>query len=159
MSLKSFEASSTVSSTVSSRHQPSRGSRSSGSSLLEAPEALGAAMRGPRGSGSGYLEAPEALGAAISRLQRLSRPKWLRPQISRVFSSILEPGDLSGNSPDGSGRLEEAFRRLRAGSRGLPGGFEWPRERSEAALKRVKWLRVTSRALEEARNPPEPTAN
>ena len=61
-----------------------------------------------------------------------------------VFSSILKPGDLLGS---GSGRLEEAFRRLRAGSRGLPGGFEWLRERSEVASRRVKRLGVASRAL------------
>ena len=208
MSSKSFGASSTVSSTVSSRHQPSRGSRSSGSSLLEAPEALGAAMRGPRGSGSGYLEAPEALGAAISRLQRLwerpsrrsrgsksthrEAPEAPRAPISRlprlgerpsrgsrgsgcshleapealeaqvaptsVLSSFLDYSRAWRPLGELSQRLREArggFRRLRAGSRGLPGGFEWLRERSEVASRRVKRLGVASRALEE---PPRPTA-
>ena len=147
--------------------QLSRGSRSLDSGHLEAPEALGAAIstlqrlreqpsRGCRGSGSSHREVPEALGAAISRIQRLSRLNWLRPQFSRVFSSILEPGDLLGSAPNSSGWLEEAFRRLRGCSRRLPGGFEWPQERSKVASGRVKWLRVASRALEEA---PQPTAN
>ena len=94
-----------------------------GSSHLKAPEALGAAIsrlqrlweqpsRGSRGSGSSHLEAPEALEAAKSRPQRLLRPQWLQPQFSRVFSSILELGDLSGSSPHSSGKLEEVFRRL-----------------------------------------------
>ena len=133
----------------------------SGSSCLKAPEALGAAIstlqrlreqpsRGCRGFGSSDRKAPEALGATISKLQRLSRPKRLRPQFSRVFSSILEPGDLWGSFPNGSGRLEEACRRPRAGSRGVLGAFEWPPERSEVASVQVQWLREASRALEEA---------
>ena len=141
--------------------QPPGGYRGSGSSYLEAPKAWGAAIprlqrlwerpsRRSRGSGSSHREVPEALGAAIARFQRLSRPKWLQPQFSRVFSSILEPGDLLGSAPNSSGWLEEAFRRLRGCSRRLPGGFEWPQERSEVASGRVKWLRVASRALEEA---------
>ena len=116
-----------------------------GSSHLEAPEALGAAIsklqrlseqpsRGARGSGSSHLKAPEALGAAISRLQRLSRLKWLQSQFYRVFSSILEPGDLLGSSPNGSGRLEEAsggFEPAQEGfpvaSSGLESAPKWPR--------------------------------
>ena len=140
--------------------QLSRGSRGSGGGHLDAPEARRAPIstlqrlqehpsRGSRGSGSGHREAPEALGAAISRLQRLSRPKWFQPQFYRVFSTILEPGDLLGSSPNGSGRLEETFQRLRAGSRGLLGVFEWLRERSEVASRRVKRLRVALGALEE----------
>ena len=154
--------------------QPLRGPKGFVSSYLEAPKALGAApealgaaistlqrlreqpSRGCRGSGSSHREVPEALGAAISRIQRLSRPNWLRPQFSRVFSSILEPGDLLGSAPNSSGWLEEAFRRLRGCSRRLPGGFEWLQERSEVASGRVKWLRVASRALEEA---PQITGN
>ena len=209
MSSKSFEASSTVSSTVSSRHQPSRGSRSSGSSLLKAPEVLGAAMRGPKGSGSGYLEAPEALGAAISRLQRLwerpsrrsrgsksthlDAPEAPRAPISRlprlgerpsrgsrgsgsshleapealeaqvaptsVFSSFLDYSRAWRPLGELSQRLREArggFQRLRAGSRGLLGGFEWLRERSEVVSRRVKRLGVASRALGE---PPRTSGN
>ena len=113
--------------------------------LCEAPGALGAAIsrlqrlweqlsRGSRGSGSGHLDAPEALRAAISRLQRLSRPKWLQPQFYRVFSTILEPGDLLGSSPNGSGRLEEASGGFELAQEGFPvasSGFEsapkWPR--------------------------------
>ena len=136
-------------------------SRGSESGHLDAPEYLGAAIatlerlreqpsRGCRGPGSSHLEAAEALGATISRIHRLSRPNWLRPQFSRVFSSILEPGDVLGSAPNSSGWLEEAFRRLRGCSRRLPGGFEWPQERSEVASGRVKRLRVASRALEEA---------
>ena len=79
VSSKSFEASSTVSSTASSSSLEAWRSRGSN---LEAPEALGAAVwklqrlweqpsRGARGSGSSHLEAPEALGAATSRPQRL----------------------------------------------------------------------------------------
>ena len=106
--------------------QLSRGSKGLGSSYLEAPEALGAAIstlqrlweqpsRGSRGSGSSHLEAPEALEAQVAP--------------TSVFSSFLEYSRAwrpLGESPNGSWRLEEAFRRLRAGSRGLPGGFEWP---------------------------------
>ena len=125
--------------------QLSRGSRGSGSGHLDAPEARRAPIarlqrlqehpsRGSRGSGSGHREAPEALGAAISRLQRLSRPKWLQPQFYRVFSTILEPGDLLGSSPNGSGRLEEASGGFELAQEGFPvasSGFEsapkWPR--------------------------------
>ena len=125
--------------------QLSRGSRGSGSGHLDAPEARRAPIatlqrlqehpsRGSRGSGSGHREAPEALGAAISRLQRLSRPKWLQPQFYRVFSNILEPGDLLGSSPNGSGRLEEASGGFELAQEGFPvasSGFEsapkWPR--------------------------------
>ena len=125
--------------------QLSRGSRGSGSGHLDAPEARRAPIarlqrlqehpsRGSRGSGSGHREAPEALGAAISRLQRLSRPKWLQPQFYRVFSTILEPGDLLGSSPNGSGRLEEASSGFELAQEGFPvasSGFEsapkWPR--------------------------------
>ena len=109
------------------------------------PEALGTATSKPqglreqpsrdsRGSRGSHREAPEALGAAISRLQSLSRPKWLQPQFSRVFSNILEPGDLLGSSPNGSGRLEEASGSFELAQEGFPvasSGFEsapkWPR--------------------------------
>ena len=118
--------------------QLSRGSRGSGSGHLDAPEARRAPIstlqrlqehpsRGSRGSGSGHREAPEALGAAISRLQRLSRPKWLQPQFYQVFSNILEPGDLLGSSPNGSGRLEEVSGGFELAQAGFPvasSGFE-----------------------------------
>ena len=125
--------------------QLSRGSKGLGSSYLEAPEALGAAIlrlqgvceqppRGSRGSKSNHLQAPEALGAAISRLQRLSRPKWLQPQFSRVFSSILEPGDLLGSlptAPGGSRRPSGGFEPAQEGfpvaSSGLESAPKWPR--------------------------------
>ena len=125
--------------------QLSRSSRSSGSGHLDAPEARRAPIarlqklqehpsRGSRGSGSGHCEALEALGAAISRLQRLSKPKWIQLQFYRVFSTILEPGDLLGSSPNGSGRLEEASGGFELAQEGFPvasSGFEsapkWPR--------------------------------
>ena len=184
MSSKNFEAPSTVSSTVSSKHRPSRGSRSSGNSLLEAPEALGAAIARPQGlweqlsrgskrseaaisrlqrfwerpsrrsrtSRSNYLDAPETLGATISRLPRLREqpsrgsrgsgsshlkaPEALEAQLApaSVSSNFLEYSRAWPPLGELSQQLLEArggFRRLRAGSRGLPGGFEsapkWPR--------------------------------
>ena len=130
--------------------RPSRRSRGSKSTHLDAPEALGAPIsrlprlgerpsRGSRGSGSSHLEAPEALEAQVAPTSVLS--SFL--DYSRAWRPL---GELSQ-------RLREArgsFRRLRAGSRGLPGGFEWLRERSEVASRRVKRLGVASRALEEA---------
>ena len=129
----------------------SRGSKGSGSSYLEAPEALGAAIstlqrleehpsRGSRGSKSTHLEAPEARGAAIARLQRL----WVQP--SR--------GSRGSRSPSGSNLSFIEFSRLFSslatswgalptapgGSRRLPAASSW--------LKRAsRWLRVASRAL------------
>ena len=120
-------------------------SRGSGSGDLDAPDARRAPIgrlqrlqehpsRGSRGSGSGHREAPEALGAANSRLQRQSRPKWLQPLFYRIFSTILEPGDLLGSSPNGSGRLEKASGGCELAQEGFPGassGFasapKWPR--------------------------------
>ena len=58
----------------------------------------------------------------------------LQPQFYRVFSNILEPGDLLGSSPNGSGRLEEAssgFELAQEGFSVASSGFEsapkWPR--------------------------------
>ena len=124
-----------------------------GSSHLDAPEALGAAIstlqrpweqpsRGSRGSGSSHLEGPEALEAQVAP--------------TSVLLSFLNYSRARRPLGELSQRLREArggFRRPRAGSRGLPGGFEWLRERSEVASRRVKRLGVASRALEE---PPEP---
>ena len=136
--------------------QPPGGYRGSGSSYLEAPKAWGAAIsrlqrlwerpsRRSRGSGSSHLEAPEALEAQVAP--------------TSVLSSFLEYSRAWRPLGELSQRLREArggFRRLRAGSRGLPGGFEWLRERSEVASRRVKRLGVASRALQE---PPERTGN
>ena len=147
MPSKSFEASSTVSSTVFSKQQPSRGSRSSGKSLLEAPEALGAAMRGPRGSGSGYLEAPEALGAAISRLQRLWEQLSRGSRGSRGPSgfdlSFLEFSRIFSSLETSRGALLTAP----GGSRRLSGGSERAQEASGfgASSERLKRLRKSPR--------------
>ena len=86
----------------------------------------------------GQPEAPEALGAAISRLQRLSRPKWLHLQFYRVFSSILEPGDLSGCFPNGSGKLEEASGGFKLAQEEFLVASRWLKRASE----RGKWLRI-----------------
>ena len=127
---------------------------------IAVPNALRAIFWRPERS-LGRPEGSRSAPGAVRRAPRallgpFRRSKWLRPQFSRVFSIILTPGDLLGSSPNGSGRLEEACRRPRAGSRRLPGGFEWLQERSEVASGRVKWLRVASRALEEA---PQTSAN
>ena len=146
--------------------RPQGGPKSAPGGLKTAPRALQEAPRALQEASRRLQEAPSRLQERSKRpqerfkrpsspLQRLLTLKWLRPQFSRVFSSILEPGDLLGSSPNGSRRLEEACWRPGAGSRGLLGGFEWPQERSEVASGRVKWLRVASRALEE---PPETTA-
>ena len=131
-----------------------RGHRGSGSGYLEAPEALGAAIstlqrleehpsRRSRGSKGTHLKAPEARGAAIARLQRLWEQPSRGSRGSRgptgsnlsFFSSILEPGDLLGSSPNGSGRLEEASSDFELAQEGFPvasSGFasapKWPRD-------------------------------
>ena len=141
------------------RYMPSRRSRSSKSTHREAPKTPRAPIsrlprlgerpsRGSRGSGSSHLEAPEALEAQVAPTSVLS--SFL--DYSRAWRPL---GELSQ-------RLREArggFQRLRAGSRGLLGGFEWLRERSEVASRRVKRLGVASRALEEPRASPEPSAS
>ena len=134
-------------------------------------EALGAAIsrlqrlkeqpsRGSRGSGSNHLEAVEAVRATILRLHKLweQRKRGLEAlqgpvAPTSVFSSFLDYSRAWRPLGELSQRLREArggFRRLRAGSRGLPGGFEWLRERSEVASRRVNWLGEAPRALEEA---------
>ena len=110
--------------------QPARGSKGSGSSQLEAPEALGAAIsrlqrlweqpcRGSRGSGSSYLEAPEALEAQVAP--------------TSIFSSFLEYSRAWRP-------LGELPRRLREARGGLPA--------ASSQIKRAsRWLRVASRAF------------
>ena len=136
--------------------RPSRRSRGSKSTHLDAPEVPRAPIsrlprlgerpsRGSKGSESSHLEAPEALEAQVDPTSVLSN--FL--DYSRAWRPL---GELSQQLREARG----GFRWLRAGSRGLPGGFEWPQERSEVASRRVKRLGVASRALEE---PSESTAN
>ena len=106
--------------------RPSRRSRGSKSTHREAPEAPRAPIsrlsrlgerpsRGSRGSGSSLLEAPEALEAQVAP--------------TSVLSTFLEYSRAWRPFGELSQRLREVrggFPRLRAGSRGLPGGFERP---------------------------------
>ena len=104
--------------------------------------------QGSRGSGRSHLEAPEALGGAISRLQRLFRPKCLRPRFSRVFSSFFESAELSSGFERAQGGSPSGFGRARR-------GLEWLRERSEVASSGLesapKWLRRGEVASERVR--------
>ena len=111
--------------------RPQGGPKSAPGGLKTAPRARQEAPRALQEASRRLQEAPSRLQERSKRpqerfkrpsspLQRLLTLKWLRPQFSRVFSSILEPGDVSGSSPDGSRRLEEAFRRLCRSSRGFP---------------------------------------
>ena len=91
-------------------------------------------FRGSRSSGAAVSRLYRALGAAMSRLQMRLRHKWLRPRFSRHFASVLEPGDILGSPPGGSGRLEEAsggFELAQEGfpvaSSGLESALKWPR--------------------------------
>ena len=126
--------------------KPQGGPKSTPGGLKTAPRALQEAPRALQEASRRLQEAPsrlqerskrpqERFKRPLSPLQKLLTLKWLRPQFSRVFSSILEPGDVSGSSPDGSRRLEEAFRRLCRSLRGFPvasSGLEsapkWPRD-------------------------------
>ena len=128
--------------------QPARGSRGSRSSLLEAPEALGAAIsrlqrlweqpcRGSRGSGSSYLEAPEALEAQVAR--------------TSVFSSFLEYSRAWRSLGELPRRLREARGGLPAASRGLKSASRWLRVALRALRSSLEASEVSSSGLKSAR--------
>ena len=142
-----------------------RGSRGSGSSYLEAPEASGAVIlrlqrlweqpsRGSRGSGSSHLEVPEAIGSESSEIQAreaLEAPVALTSflKFSRVFSSLgvcLEAIPAApGGSRRPSGGFEGAQERVPVASSGLESAPKWPR--SECFRSGFEWSQERSRSL------------
>ena len=159
------------------RERLSRGSKSSRSNYLEAPEALGAAIstlqrlqeqpsRRSRGSKSTHLEAPEARGAAIARLQKL----WEQPsrgsrgprspsgsnlsfiEFSPVLSSLETSWGALPTAPGGSRRLLAASSWLKRASR-------WLRVALRAPQSGFGAREVASSGLEALKEPPQITGN
>ena len=124
------------------------GSRVSGSSYLDAPEAPGAAIsrlpwlreqpsRGSRGSGSSHLEDPEALEAQLAP--------------TSVFSSFLEYSRAWRPLGERSQQLRVARGGLPAASRVLKTASRWLRVASRALRSGLGTSEVASSGLESAR--------